>query len=352
MRSRLPPQASAAIALAASAAGGLAALRLGLPAPFLVGGVVAVAIAAVAGLPVSVPSPLRNAAFVIIGMSVGSSVARDSLAAIAQWPVTMAALGISLVAIVLAGGWLLGAGFGFDRDTALLASVPGHTSLVQAVALTGLGEPVPIAVVQSTRLMTLVIAVPLAIDLAAGSALGPVMRGPEMDGLHLARLAALAAAAGWIALRLKMPAGFVIGAMVAATAARLGGLTEGTVPSWLTVPGFVIVAALIGTRFASVDGAAFRASLAGGLAATATGGAISAVAAFGAGLFVAIPFPEIWVALAPGGFEAMVVMGLALGYDPAFVLTHHAMRLFVLAAALPAMTALLRRNPAQAGIRR
>ncbi len=348
MSARVPPAVSAGLALAVSAAGGLAAEMLGLPAPFLVGGVVAVAIAAWVGVPVAVPSPLRNAGFVIIGMSVGSSVARDSLAAVAQWPVTMVALAISLAAIVFVGGRLLSAGFGFDRDTALLASVPGHTSLVQAVALTGLGDPVPIAVVQSTRLMTLVIAVPLAIDLAAGSALGPVLRGPEMDWPHLARLTALAAAAGWIAVRLKMPAGFVIGAMLAATAVRLGGLTEGTMPAWLTVPGFVIVAALIGTRFTAIDGAALRASLAGGMAVTVAAGAISAVAAFGAGLFVAIPFPEIWVALAPGGFEAMVVMGLALGYDPAFVLTHHAMRLFILAAALPAMTALLRRRPMRA----
>jgi membrane AbrB-like protein len=351
MRSRLVPAASAALALAVSAAGGLAAQRLGLPAPFLVGGVIAVAIAAVMGAPVAVPSPLRNAGFLIVGMSVGSAVARDSLAAIGQWPVTMAALMISLAAIVWVGGWLLGTGFGFDRNTALLASVPGHTSLVQAVALTGLGAPAPIAVVQSTRLMTLVIAVPLAIDVAVGGALGPIARGAEMDWPHLARLAALAVAAGWLADGLNMPAGFVIGAMLAATVARLGGLTEGTIPGWLTVPGFVIVAALIGTRFLAIDRAALRGSLAGGMVVTAAAGAISALAALVAGLFVAIPFPEIWVALAPGGFEAMVVMGLALGYDPAFVLTHHAMRLFVLAAALPAMTALMRRRPTPAGRR-
>ena len=61
-----------------------------------------------------------------------------------------------------------------------------------------------------------------------------------------------------------------------------------------------------------------------------------------AGLFAApvaaltgLPLGQLWVAFAPGGVEAMAAMGLALGYDPAFVAVHHLVRLAVLFVIVP-----------------
>jgi uncharacterized membrane protein AbrB (regulator of aidB expression) len=48
-----------------------------------------------------------------------------------------------------------------------------------------------------------------------------------------------------------------------------------------------------------------------------------------------MPFGQVWVAYAPGGIEAMAAMGLALGYDPAFVATHHLVRILLVIGLLP-----------------
>lgn len=350
---RLAAARAAALSIGISCAGGAGALALGLPAPWLVGGAAAVTAAALFGVPIGLPSWLRDAGFVIIGMSMGSSVAPDTLALLGQWPATMAALFISVAAVVAATAWLLATVFKFDRQTALLASTPGHASFIQALALSGLGDARQIAVVQSIRILTLVIAVPLVIRFAAPGALnaGPLGAAP-MEWTSLAWLAVVCAGAGWLALRLKVPAGFVIGSMVAATAARLGGLTEGAVPAVVLVPGFVIIAALIGSRFAGVTRPVLRRSLAAGLVATSIAIALSALAAWLASLVVGISFGEIWIAIAPGGLDAMAVMGLSLGYDPAFVMGHHAARLFILALAMPTILAAMRRRSSPAGAAR
>jgi membrane AbrB-like protein len=337
-----------AAALLLSLAGGVIAHLIGLPAPYIVGGSAAVAAAALLGVKLALPATIRDAGFVIVGLSMGASVSRDALALIGQWPVTIAALAISLTLIVGLTGWALSKFHGFDLRTALLASTPGHASFIQGLALSGLGDARQIAVVQSVRILTLVIVVPLFIAATSPGPLMPISGGAPIDVLTLVWLTMACAAFGFLAQRVGVPAGYVIGAMIASTAARLTGLTEGTAPDWLVIPGFVIIAALIGARFSGVTGDLLRRSLGAGLIATVLALVISAGAAWAASLFVDISYAEIWIAIAPGGFESMAGMGLALGYDPAFVVTHHTVRLFILSAAMPLLMAALRgvRRPA------
>lgn len=350
---RLASAGPAILALALSAGGGAVAWGLGLPAPWLVGGAAAVTVAALLGAPIAMPAIVCNAGLVIVGMAMGSLVARDALALIGQWPVTMAALAVSLAVIVGATAWVLTRHFGFDRRTAILAATPGHASFIQGLALSGLGDAREVAVVHSIRILTMVIAVPVAIQFAAPEALHTALTAPaEMGWATLAWLSALCIGAGWAAQRLGVPAGFVIGAMIAATATRLGGMTEGAVPAIVVVPGFVVIAALIGSRFAGVTGDLLRRSLAAGLVATVLTVVVSALTAWTTSFLVGFSFGEVWIALAPGGLDAMAVLGLALGYDPAFVMTHHATRLFMLGLAVPVILAAMRPRSASPTDRR
>ena len=49
-----------------------------------------------------------------------------------------------------------------------------------------------------------------------------------------------------------------------------------------------------------------------------------------------LPLGQILIAYAPGGVEAMAAIGLALGYDPAFVAAHHFARILILLVLVPA----------------
>jgi uncharacterized membrane protein AbrB (regulator of aidB expression) len=55
-----------------------------------------------------------------------------------------------------------------------------------------------------------------------------------------------------------------------------------------------------------------------------------------------MPFGQIWLGLSPGALEGMGALGIALGYDTAFIAAHHVIRLLMLSFAIPAVVMLIR----------
>ena len=247
------------VTLLISAAGGAVAALLGLPAAWLMGGALAVAVAALAGVPVMLPNWLRDTAFVLTGLSMGASVARDSLALMVQWPVTLAALALEMVLIISLTGLLLRKLFGLDRGTAYLSSFPGHLSFVMSIAAAGLGDTRQIIIIQVIRILLLTICVPIgAMFLPIGHFEGSA--GPPME-----------------------PATLVSVAIV-------------TVIAFAVLP------------------------------------------------FVDMPFGQIWLGLSPGALEGMGALGIALGFDTAFIAAHHVGRLLLLTFAIPLVAMLVRQK--------
>lgn len=333
---------SVVITLAIAAAGGGAATAMGLPAGWLMGGALAVTIAAMAGAPVSMPDGLRNVAFVLIGMSMGATVAPDSLQLLGSWPISLAALAIELVIIVASTGWMLTKVFKLDAGTAYLSSFPGHLSFVMGIAATGVGNARQIVIIQVIRILMLTIAVPIGAVFLPIDHFAPPVRTDFLSPLQLIVLAGACVATGLIFMRFKIPAGMVLGAMAAATAAKLGGLYAEAMPTPLVIGTFILTGALIGSRFVGITRGEFMAAAKGGLIATAMTVSIVTVIALGVAQVVDMPFGQIWLGLSPGALEGMGALGIALGYDTAFIAAHHVIRLLMLSFAIPAVVVLIR----------
>ncbi len=330
------------LTIAISAAGGGVAMLLGLPAGWLMGGALAVTVAAMAGAPVRMPDQLRNVVFVLIGLSMGASVAPDSLTLLGSWPISLAALALELVIIVAATGWMLTRVFGLDPGTAYLSSFPGHLSFVLGIAATGVGNSRQIVIIQVIRILMLTIAVPIGAVFLPVDHFAAVARTDFLGPLELALLAAGCVALGLIFIRLKVPAGMVLGAMAAATAAKLGGLYTAAVPEPIVIGTFILTGALIGSRFIGITRAEFSAAAKGGLIATGMTLAIVTVMALGVAQLVDMPFGQIWLGLSPGALEGMGALGIALGYDTAFIAAHHVIRLLMLSFAIPLVVVMIR----------
>ena len=337
----------AGLTLLISAAGGLVAQGLQLPAGMIMGGSVAVAIAAIAGVKVVVPGPLRDVAFVLTGAAMGAAVARDSLSLMSQWPISLAALVLELILIIAATGWVLQKLFRLDPGTAYLSSFPGHLSFIMAFASAGVGDPRQIAIIQVIRILILVICVPVGTMFLPIEHAAPLLAArTAMSMPVLLALLAGCAAAGLVFTRLKVPAGFVLGAMLAATGAKLMGLFDGAMPPLILTATFIIVGALIGSRFADTTRDELRRAAIGGLVATALTVSIVTVIAWLVSGLVAMPFGQIWLGLAPGALEGMGAMGMVLGYDPASIAAHHVARLLLRTIAIPVVVVLVSPKPA------
>jgi membrane AbrB-like protein len=333
------------LTLAIGGAGGFVAHLLGLPAAWMMGAAVAVAAAGVFGLPMVIPPLLNIVTLIAAGLMMGASVSRDSFALIAQWPLTMLAMTIELVVIVVATGWLLRRLFGLDRGTAYLSSFPGQMSMVMSIAAGGVGDPRQIAVIQATRVLVLVSCVPLgALLLPLGHVTAtPAGAATEIGPLALVGVAVACGLTGYLFNRLRLPAGWALGAMAAALAAKFGGLFDGAMPPVPFAITLVALGSLIGSRFSGMTLRELRLTAAGGLFGTAFTIAVTSAIALAVWPLVDMPLGQIWIAFAPGALEGMGALGVALGYDAAFIAAHHVARLILLIIAMPTVAALVRR---------
>ncbi|OAB55207.1 hypothetical protein AY600_02220 [Phormidium willei BDU 130791] len=330
---RLAPVAAT---LALAAAGGLAAAGVGLPAPALLGSMLAVAAAALLRARVRVPGRLRDPAFAVIGCSLGSAITPDFLTDAARWPLSLALLCGMLAALIVGSSWLLARAFGIDRASAILATSPGALSYSLALTVSGVGDARVVATIQSLRLLAITLMLPLILDVAGarGTFWGEVAPA-EMEMARALAVWAGAVALGWVGGRLGLPAAYLLAGMAVSGGTHAAGLVAGQFPLPLLTLGFVITGAVVGARFAGIARRDLRALAWAALSVVGFASALSAGFAALTAWLLAIPFGQAWVAYAPGGVEAMAAMALALGYDPTFVATHHVFRIVLLILTLP-----------------
>ena len=331
--------------LALAAGGGALFAFAGLPAPWLSGAMIAVGVASLSGAAVLVPGWLKDIVFVFLGISMGTGVTPESLHKIALWPFSIFMLGLVLLLILATGTLFLRFVAGWEKATAFLAAVPGALSQVLSLALDTPGVNVQkVAVSQSLRLFILVAVLPGVILYSRGDAAlpaevlgsaGPVELGP------LALLFVLGTLGGLVFRRLRVPAGLLTGNLMVSALLHATELVSARLPDAVLIPGFIVLGALIGTRFA---GATWR-----HLAQVAGPALMAFVLAMGVSLGGAalvawaldLPFGLTLLAFAPGGLETMTLLAFTLDLDPAFVAAHQVARYVAMVLFLPMVMRLM-----------
>lgn len=309
---------------------------VGFPAAALTGSAVAVTLAGIMGLGCTLPLWLRNGAFVVLGINIGTGVTPQMLQTAATWPLSIAILSLSLIvglAIAQAGlvRWM-----GFSRRDAALAAAPGHLSFVLSLSVDQGADTSRIAVVQSIRVLFLTLCVPVLVTGVFGAtAESTVPPDPAMAGGALVALGVAALALGWGLQWLRAPAAFLLGGMAVSGLGHAVDLTPGRLAAGPEFAAFVILGTLIGSRFAGQSARVLRHSVLAGVWVTGVNVGVTLLAMAAALALLGLPPALLIVGFAPGGVEAMAAIAVTLGLDPAFVAAHHVMRLVVLTVLIP-----------------
>jgi uncharacterized membrane protein AbrB (regulator of aidB expression) len=95
-------------------------------------------------------------------------------------------------------------------------------------------------------------------------------------------------------------------------------------------------------RFNGITRQEFMRAAAGGLIGPGITVTICTAVVLAIAPLIDMPFGQIWLGLSPGGLEGMGALGIALGFDTAFIAAHHVSRLLFLTFAIPAVTMLVR----------
>ena len=333
-----------ALTLAAGAAGASLFASLHVPGGAMSGSVIAVAILSAFKLATPISAPLRVLAMVTMGVAIGAVVGPDTFSNIAAYPLSIALMGVCVIAMTLASAAVWSMMFGWPPAMALLASVPGSMSYIVTVSLTMGADAAKVAVVQMSRLIFLVTVLPWIIVWESGGHMGagiPAVVDPPM--ILLATMAA-GGAGGGLMTRLGLQGGMLLGALIVSGVIHFLGYAPGRTPGWFLNGGQTLLGAWVGSRFVDFDWRLFGAICLG--TAVAVGAAIGisvGCAALAAQLFH-VSFGTALIGYAPGGQDAMMVLALTLGVDPIFVSAHHLARYFMINVSLPFLVAWLRRD--------
>ncbi len=321
--------------------GGLLLMSLGIPAGAMSGSLIAVATMGSLKPATIVPlgKTLRIVAMLVSGVSIGASVTPETLHNIATYPASVTAM-MTCVFVMTAISTLICMKFaGWNRSTALLASVPGALAYILSIIPTTNANTPRVVAVQMVRVLFLMALVPVlvaesGISLAVGSV------RPDDSWLMFALECAVGGAFGFLLTRFKVAGGMMLGAMTISALAHGFEIAHGRAPQIALISGQILIGAWSGSRFAGFDWGLFlRQSpvIVGSITLTVlvAGGFAGATS-----VALALPFGATFLAFAPGGFEAMAVLALALGFDPFYVAAHHLARFFLLNFGMPVVVRL------------
>lgn len=324
--------------------GGFAFAWLGLPAPWLSGAMVAVALSFGLRLEARLPDPLRDLGMLFAGVAMGSAITPDMLAVLARYPGSLAMLILTTFAIILAGRWMLVRLFGWHPDVSFFAALPGAMSAVLASAAAAGVDMARVASLQSFRLFILVAMLPSVVSVtAAPSTHPPLPAAVSVEGFAFVMAGAVLCALVFVRLNILAP--FLLGGMAFAGATHATGFIHGALPMELGNGAMFLIGVFAASRF---NGLRFRGLVSLAIPGLALFAITVGVAVLGALItvwLVGTPLAEALVAFAPGGLEAMVVLGIALGLDPLYITSHHVARFVLIAAALPFLTRWMLTSP-------
>jgi membrane AbrB-like protein len=327
-----------ALALSIGAAGPAVFAWFQLPLAWLLGGLAATTIASLSGLKMAVPDQVRWPMIAVIGLILGTTFTPERVQAALSWLPTLGALCLYVVVVGAAIWFYLRRFSGFDRATTFFSATPGGLSEMIALSAQLGGDQRTVSLMHGTRLLFIVFTIPFVASFyhPAAAPLVPTRNLFQIDPGPLLALTLLAVLGYQIAKRLRFPAATFVGPLLGSAAAHASGWIEVQPPYVMMAAAQLVLGASVGVRFGGFGaGRVARAML---LGAGGTLLMLLITLLFGGALheLTGLPLPLLLLAFIPGGLPEMSLIAMGLGADPAFVVTHHATRVFlVVLIALP-----------------
>ena len=326
-----------ATALAVCAIGGAVCAALHMPLPWMIGSMLGMAAAQMAGAGLEPLPGGRDAGMVVVGVTLGLYFTAPVVHEISQYWPWFVALGIAAIGFGTLSAFVLSRLARVDRATAFFGSMPGGAADMALMGERHGAAAHRVALSHSIRMVFVVTLFPIGITLAGFSATEeyrPVLVPFAPAGL--AALLALGAIAGLIARRLGLPTAFMMGSLIATIAITVAGVQLSSVPTWLVNTAQVLLGCNLGSRFER----GFLASAPRFVLAVLASVAVMLAAAVGVGWALAagsgVYLGSGLLAAAPGGIAEMSITARVLRIGVAFVTAAHVVRyLIVVLLAVP-----------------
>jgi membrane AbrB-like protein len=301
------------------------------PLPWMIGPLLATALASVLGAPVDTAAPLRNAGQWAIGTALGLYFTPEVLRTI-----------VTLAPVLLAGiVWALVLGFLFYRLLAAVSSArtpQDHATAFFAAAIGGASEMAVlgehhggridrIAAAHSLRLLIVVVTIPFGLQIAGLRGLDAATPGPaqvHLGGLLL--LCMLTVVGARVMERLRLPNPWVLGPLAVALVLTGSDAELSALPRSVLNGGQLLIGVALGTRFTP----GFARSAPRWMAAVALGSiamiAMSGLFAVGLARVAGLHWVTVLLGTSPGGIAEMCITAKVMQLGVPVVTAFHVTR--------------------------
>jgi membrane AbrB-like protein len=334
------------IALSVGICGGALFFVLGMPLAWMLGSMVFVTVAALAGFNPFMNREFRAVMVTILGVFLGSAFSPEVIDRAGQWALALGVLAIFIVVGSAIGYVFLRRVGGLDSVTAYFASAPGGLSEM-ALAAEDLGGDIrQVSLIHTIRVITIIMVIPFWFRLVVGADVPSMMPppiGPDpevQDWLILVGCGVF----GWpIAKFCRLPAASLVGPMILSAIAHLTGMTHLQPPPVPVAAAQVVLGAAVGCRFAGVSLSMIGRVAKLALCTTAMLLLLAIVFMYIFSDLIGVEPSAMILVLSPGGLAEMSLIALALGIDTAFVSTMHMFRIMLIIVLGPGLFRLVRR---------
>ena len=318
--------------------GGFTALLIGVPMPFMLGGIFAAACYVLwyerddKRLP-KLSRWVRLVFMSIIGAMIGSRFTPELLTLLPQFWISGLAL-IPFILIAHGGSYAIMRWIGgYEKLDAYFAALPG--GIIDSTALAEeAGADLRIVTAQHfIRIILVVASVPLLFLFVEGNAVGS-LGGQSLGAVDynfidvtlLITIALVGLAAGQVT---KLPVSHMLGPLLLALVLSVGGVIEIDIPPWLGHAAQYMVGTALGAQFSGVSRKLLLRGLGMGLLAGAYMLFLAAMFAMVLIQYVPADFGAMFISFAAGGLAEMSLIALSLNFNPVIVALHHLCRILL-----------------------
>ncbi len=331
-----------AISLSVGLCGAIVFSYLHTPLPWLLGSIVAIAIASrIPKLPLVSPKVFSPVARATLGITIGSAFHPEVLSYLGDFVSSLVLIVPYVILVSIAGIVYYWKWVGFDKMTAFFSAMPGGLLEMVMLAESMKANVYQVTLTQSARLLLIVFSLPFIIQYTThipldgrASITQPLLQSDPHDMVIIA----VCAVVGWLgANKLKIPGGTMIGPMIVGAFIYGSGFVYARPPDEIIKAIQLILGTTVGFVFVGITYKEIVKVISLALGHFVLLALISAVFIIGVDYIIDVPFVSIVLAFSPGGQSEMNLIAIIVGANLPYVALHHILRMFLVMGVAPVL---------------
>ena len=299
------------------------------------------------GIPLRSSNRLRTVVIPVLGVMLGSAFKPDTLDKVNLWIPSLSIMVLYVIFISATVGFFFYKFVKVDLVTAFFSATPGGLATMVILGSDHGGNEKIIALTHSIRILLTVLIIPFWFQFFEGYQIGGQQVIIHLNEMYMSDtlILLLSGIIGFYGGKIiKLPSYQLLGPMLLSAMVHLLGLTTASLPTIIINIAQIIIGSGIGSRFSGVSIKQVSRTLISAIISTIYILSLAALASSILTVSTGIPFKTLLLSFAPGGLAEMTLISFSMGIDPAFVSTHHLLRVSIMVIMAPIIFNFLKKN--------